>query len=169
MSLLTANTGPTQLSEDDRTNVLDSGSVTGHIETVRFDTKIAIIVRQDLADWQKLNLTAFLASGIAAAVNELIGAPYQDGSGIQYLAMFRQPVLVLTGDDPAIRLAFERAVRAEFECAIYTEELFNTNNDADNRAAVGQFETADLKVVGFAVYGDRSLVDRALKGLRLHA
>ena len=26
-----------------------------------FDTKIAIIVREDLATWQKLNVTAFLA------------------------------------------------------------------------------------------------------------
>ncbi|MFE2031477.1 DUF2000 family protein, partial [Streptomyces hygroscopicus] len=30
-------------------------------------TKIAIIVRTDLADWQKLNVTAFLASGLAHA------------------------------------------------------------------------------------------------------
>ena len=32
---------------------------------MRFDTKIAIAVRSDLAVWQKLNVTAFLASGIA--------------------------------------------------------------------------------------------------------
>jgi hypothetical protein len=29
---------------------------------MRFDTKIAIAVREDLATWQKLNVTAFLAS-----------------------------------------------------------------------------------------------------------
>ncbi len=34
--------------------------------TIRFDTKIAIAVRGDLEPWQKLNVTAFLASGIAA-------------------------------------------------------------------------------------------------------
>ena len=28
---------------------------------MRFDTKIAIAVREDLATWQKLNVTAFLA------------------------------------------------------------------------------------------------------------
>ena len=29
-----------------------------------FDTKIAIAVRDDLAVWQKLNVTAFITSGI---------------------------------------------------------------------------------------------------------
>lgn len=30
-----------------------------------FDTKIAIVLRDDLAVWQKLNVTTFLVSGIA--------------------------------------------------------------------------------------------------------
>ena len=33
-----------------------------------FDTKIAIIIRDDLATWQKLNVTAFLMSGITGAI-----------------------------------------------------------------------------------------------------
>lgn len=33
---------------------------------MKFDTKIAIVVRADLPTWQKLNMTAFLASGIAS-------------------------------------------------------------------------------------------------------
>ncbi len=32
-----------------------------------FDTKIAYIVRDDLATWQRLNVVAFLATGIASA------------------------------------------------------------------------------------------------------
>ena len=35
-----------------------------------FDTKVAMIIRTDLAAWQKLNVAAFLASGIAAAYPE---------------------------------------------------------------------------------------------------
>ena len=38
-----------------------------------FDTKIAILVRDDLATWQKLNVTAFLMSGITGANSGLIG------------------------------------------------------------------------------------------------
>ena len=36
-------------------------------ERLMFDTKIAIVVRSDLQSWQKLNVTAFLMSGIVAA------------------------------------------------------------------------------------------------------
>ena len=61
---------------------------------MRFDTEIAIAVRADLAAWQKLNVTAFLASGVAAGLDGLAGKPYEDGSGHRYLPMFRQPVLV---------------------------------------------------------------------------
>ncbi|SFQ39113.1 Protein of unknown function [Amycolatopsis rubida] len=31
----------------------------------RFDTKIAVLLRDDLASWQRLNVTAFLVSGVA--------------------------------------------------------------------------------------------------------
>ena len=56
---------------------------------MRFDTKIAIAVRADLEPWQKLNVTAFLASGIASS-GEIMGKPYEDASGHSYLELFRQ-------------------------------------------------------------------------------
>jgi len=61
---------------------------------MRFETKVAIAVRADLPVWQKLNVTAFLASAVAGSVRALIGQAYEDGSGVRSLAMFRQPVLV---------------------------------------------------------------------------
>jgi hypothetical protein len=59
-----------------------------------FDTKIAIVVRDDLATWQKLNVTAFLMSDITAANTELIGEKYVDKEGKFHLPMSRQPVIV---------------------------------------------------------------------------
>ena len=50
---------------------------------MRFDTKIAIVLRDDLETWQKLNVTAFLASGVAANA-ELLGEPYTDADGTLY-------------------------------------------------------------------------------------
>ena len=41
-----------------------------------FETKIALVIRDDLASWQKMNVAAFLASGIAASYPESIGEPY---------------------------------------------------------------------------------------------
>jgi len=48
---------------------------------MRFETKIGIAVLEELAVWQKLNVTAFLASAVAGERSEVIGKPYEDGSG----------------------------------------------------------------------------------------
>ncbi len=32
-----------------------------------FDTKVAVVVRDDLEPWQRLNVTAFLVSGVTAS------------------------------------------------------------------------------------------------------
>ena len=135
---------------------------------MRFDTKIAIAVRDDLAAWQRLNVTAFLAGGIAAGVPETAGKPYEDGSGQQYLELFRQPVLVFVADGPLLAAVRERAVGRGLATAIYIEDLFATDNDDDNRAAVRAVATADLNLVGVAVYGPRNAVDKVLKGTVLH-
>jgi hypothetical protein len=103
---------------------------------MRFDTKIAIVVRGDLAAWQELNVTAFLASGVAAVCGETIGKPYEDGSGHRYLEMFRQPVLVFTADGAGLGMVRERAVAREMPVAVYTEDMFATGHDEANRAAV---------------------------------
>ena len=135
---------------------------------MRFDTKIAIAVRADLEQWQKLNVTAFLASGIAAGVPETSGKPYEDGSGHRYLEMFRQPVLVYVADGPLLAAARERAVGRDMPTAIYTGELFATGNDDDNRAAVRAVPAGELNLVGLAVYGPRNAVDKVMKGAVLH-
>jgi hypothetical protein len=54
---------------------------------------------------------------------------------------------------------------------IYTEELFGTGNDDDNRAAVSAVSAVsadELNLAGVAVYGPRNAIDKVLKGARLH-
>jgi hypothetical protein len=133
-----------------------------------FDTKIAIAVRTDLPAWQKLNVTAFLASGVAAGVSEVAGKPYEDASGNRYLEMFRQPVLVYSGSFEQLAATRERAMARALPTAIYTDELFATSNDDDNRAAVRAVGAEGLRLAGVAVYGPRNAIDKACKGLTLH-
>ncbi|HTT53582.1 MAG TPA: DUF2000 domain-containing protein [Streptosporangiaceae bacterium] len=135
---------------------------------MRFDTKIAIVVRDDLAVWQQLNVTAFLASGIAAAFGETIGKPYEDASGHRYLELFRQPVLVYTGDAARLGMVRERAVSRDMAAAIYTEEMFSTGHDDDNRAVVQAVPAGALRLAGIAVHGPRNAVDKVCRGLALH-
>jgi len=53
-----------------------------------------LVIRTDLEVWQKLNVAAFLTSGIAAAFPECIGEPYLDGDGTPYHALIGQPILI---------------------------------------------------------------------------
>lgn len=130
--------------------------------------KIAVVVRDDLLVWQKLNVTAFLTSGYGARRPDLVGAGYVDADGRAYQPMFAQPVAVLVADAAALRRAFDRALARGLDVAVYTDDLFATGNDADNRAAVAARGTADLPLAGFAACGDRRAVDKALDKLRLH-
>jgi hypothetical protein len=132
------------------------------------DTKIVIVVRDDLATWQKLNLTAFLSSGIAHTAPESVGEAYQDSDGTKYTPMFGQPVLVFAADADGLRRTLDRALARGIVPAIYTEDLFATGNDVDNRAAVAAVAAADLNLAGIAVRGPRRDVDKLTKGLTLH-
>ena len=78
-------------------------------------------------------MTAFLVSGIAGTVPGVVGEPYRDASGNEYLPMFVQPVLVYEADGPALRRAYERALGRGVTPAIYTRELFDTNHDGHTR------------------------------------
>jgi hypothetical protein len=127
---------------------------------VTVDIKIAVVVRDDLEIWQKLNVTAFVASGMGTSTPELIGRAYEDASGLKYHPMFGVPVLVFSADAVALRRAFDRARARGL--------VFATGNDVDNRAAVAAVATENLDLAGFAVAGDRRTVDKALDKLRLH-
>jgi hypothetical protein len=135
---------------------------------VQFDTKIAVVLRGDLAGWQKINVTAFLVSGIAGTVRGVVGQPYQDGSGNEYLPMFVQPVLVYEADRAGLRRAYERAMSRDVTPAIYTQELFATNHDEANRAAVVVVAAEDLDLVGIAFRAERKTVDKIVDRLRFH-
>ncbi|MEU2425190.1 DUF2000 domain-containing protein [Streptomyces sp. NPDC007851] len=137
-------------------------------EPLRFDTKIAVLLREDLETWQRLNVTAFLVSGLGATVPEVVGEPYEDGDAVAYLPMFRQPVLVFEGTKETLKAAHGRALSRALPRAVFTADLFATGNDRDNRAAVRAVPTAGLDLVGLAVYGPRNGVDKVLKGARMH-
>lgn len=133
-----------------------------------FDTKIAIILRDDLAVWQKLNVTAFLTSGILGAADGLLGDAYEDGDGNQYNPLIIQPMIVLAADAPGMRKIYERAMGRNARLSLYIEDMFKTGNDADNRAAVKQYPASALNIVGLALREDKKIVDKITKGAKMH-
>jgi len=134
-----------------------------------FDTKAAVVLRDDLAAWQRLNVAAFLMSGVTAHAGPgVVGADYVDADGVHYLPMLRQPVLVFEASGAKLKTVHERALRRGVQIAIYTHELFATGHDEANRAAVAAVPSADLDLVGLALRAAHRDADAVLRGLSRH-
>ena len=134
-----------------------------------FQTKAAVVVRDDLAAWQRLNVCAFLMGGVTAAAGaEAIGEDYLDADGNRYLRLLVQPVLVFEASAEKLTTVRERAFRREVPIALYTSEMFSTGNDADNRAAVRAVPAAELDIVGLALRAPHRDADAVLRGLSRH-
>ncbi|MEA1841396.1 DUF2000 family protein [Agrobacterium sp. 22-3674b3] len=134
-----------------------------------FDTKIAVILRDDLAVWQKLNVTAFLMSGIVAQTREIIGEPYRDRAGNVYNPLSVQPIVVMATDQEALRKIHQRSLEREVTTSLYIEEMFATGHDVANRQVFSEFSPDNAKVVGMALRADKKIVDKITKGAKLHA
>jgi hypothetical protein len=134
-----------------------------------FDTKIAIVLRDDLASWQRLNVTAFLMTGIAGQYPEIIGKAYRDRQGNLYNAMSVQPIIVLSANDGTIAAIHRRALEREVISSLFIEEMFGTGHDAANRAVFAKFAPGDAKVVGIAMRADKKIVDKITKGADMHS
>ncbi|HKF72847.1 MAG TPA: DUF2000 domain-containing protein [Stellaceae bacterium] len=136
---------------------------------MRYETKTALVLRADLPAWQVANISAFLAGGLAGAFPEIVGEPYADASGRLYTPLVREPVFVYGASSPELRRTQQRAQSRNLRFAIYTEELFKTNNDRDNRAAVAACATDQLNLAGIGLHADRKTIDKVVNGLKLLA
>jgi hypothetical protein len=135
----------------------------------QFDTKAAVVVGDDLVTWQRLNVTAFLMSGVTAQAGPTaIGEDYEDADGRRYLPLLVQPVLVFEASAARLTTVRERAERRGVTIAIYTREMFTTGNDEDNRAAVRAVPTGQLDLVGIGLRAPHRDADAILRGLARH-
>lgn len=134
-----------------------------------FDTKVALIVRDDLAGWQRLNVAAFLATGIAAAAPEALGQPYRDAADRPYAAMLGQPILIFQSDLPGLQAAHALARARELTIVPYVFAMFSTGHDEANRQAFLAEDPHAPNLVGLGLRGPKKAVDKAIKGLSLHS
>ncbi len=133
-----------------------------------FDTKIAIVLREDLAVWQKLNVTAFLTSGIVGNRSELIGVPYEDAVGNIYNPLLIQPIIVLSADAASLQAIYRRAMERNVRLSLYIEDMFKTGHDEANRSTVKARAPDAMNVVGLAMRDDKKAVDKITKGAKMH-
>ena len=133
-----------------------------------FETKVAILVLEDLPVWQKLNVAAFLATGVAGAAPEAMGEPYVNAAGREHARLLGQPMLVFAATPDGLLRAYRAGIERGLARAVYVRAMFSTGHDAANRAAF-LAEPADAPdLVGLALRGPRKDVDKATKGASLH-
>lgn len=137
-------------------------------EPVRFDTKIAVIVREDLPVWQKLNVTAFLMSGIAAQHPDIMGETYVDADGREYNRLCRQPIICMAASAENLSAIHRRAIEKGVTTSAYTEEMFSTGHDVANRAVFAKFGAGDARIVGVALRDTKKRVDKITEGAKMH-
>ena len=135
---------------------------------MEFSTKFAIVVADDLAQWQKLNVISFLTSGIIGDAPEIIGEVYRDASNREYAALCIQPTVILKSSRDRLRTFLDRAHTRNIKPALYIEDMFKTGHDEANRLSVMNYETSDLPLVGLAMRADKKAVDKVFKGAKLH-
>ncbi|ANE51319.1 DUF2000 family protein [Flavisolibacter tropicus] len=134
-----------------------------------YDKKIALVIKGDLMDWQKLNVTAFLASAVAIQFPDTHGQPFVNASGTTYLPFIKHPMLIYKADtEEQIKRAFTRAKERDLHIGIYTEPLFSTKNEAGNHVEIAKHTDDDMPLVGIVIYGENKKVDKALDGLKFH-
>ena len=133
-----------------------------------FETKLAIVLRDDLAPWQALNVAVFLTSGIVAQFPDIVGEAYRDRSGNVYNPLSIQPAIVLAADQATLGTIHRRSLDRGLTTSLYVEEMFATGFDAANRAVFAEFSPDDAKVVGIGLRADKKIVDKITKGARMH-
>ena len=132
-----------------------------------FENKIVIVLLQGLLPWQELNVTAFLASAIAGRFPETMGKDFVDASNVNYLGIFRQPVMTFQTSKEELKSLYKKARERELKIGIYTKNIFETQGD-QNLEAVASVKEEDQDIVGLVFYGKRNSVDKVMNGQKLH-
>ncbi len=135
-----------------------------------YENKIAIVIKNDLENWQKLNVASFLASSVAIKFPDTHGKSFINASNAEYLPFIKHPILIFKAENDAeMKRAFNRAKERELNIGIYTAPLFATKNEEENLIEIAKCNDEDQNLVGIVIYGDTKKVNKALDGLKFHS
>ena len=117
---------------------------------MEFDTKIAFAIADDLATWQKLNVVAFLSSGVIGATENIMGETYVDGSGANYSPLCVQP-MVLTAGRARLNTFVQRATARRARRSLYRRYVCDRTRAANRRPSrlrLGRLARVDWRTRG---------------------
>lgn len=130
------------------------------------ESKIVIVLRDDLLPWQCANVTAGLMGGVVGELKD--EEPYIDADGRVYLPLLRQPAFVFEATSDELKRTYDRAVSRSVRFSIFPEDIFATRYDADHRTAISLLHTDSMRLVGLAFHTDAKIADKITHGLKRH-
>ena len=134
-----------------------------------YDKKVAIVIKDDLMQWQKMNIVSFLASSVAISFPETHGGSFITSDNVKFLPFIKHPILIFKAETTEKLLrAFQRARDRELEIGVYTKQLFDTRSEEENIKEIATRTINELDLVGIIVYGENKKVDKAIDGLKFH-
>jgi len=132
------------------------------------DTKIVLIVADDIQTWQKLNVVSFLVSGLIGNNPVLMGDDYIDAGKNTFNSLSKQPMIVLKASRSKLKTIHGRTISKNIKASSFISDMFSTNNDIDNREVFRNYSPETADVVGVGVYCDSKTADKITKGAKLH-
>ena len=134
-----------------------------------YDKKVAIIIKDDLLPWQKMNVVSFLTSSVVIRFPETHGGEFITSDHVKFLPFMKHPILIYKADTPEkLQRAFQRARDRDIAIGIYTNPLFATKSGEENVLEIASHSVNDLDLAGIIIYGENKKVDKALDGLKFH-
>lgn len=75
-----------------------------------YDKKVAIVIKEGLLPWQKLNVVSFLAGSIAIQFSETHGEDFITADNIRFLPFIKHPTLIYKAENSEkMQRAFRRS------------------------------------------------------------
>lgn len=134
-----------------------------------YDKKVAIVIKEGLLPWQKLNVVSFLAGSIAIQFPETHGEDFITADNVRFLPFIKHPTLIYKAENSEkMQRAFRRSRDRELAIGIYTQPLFDTRSGEESVKEIASHTIDDLDLVGIIIYGENKKVDKALDGLKFH-
>ena len=134
-----------------------------------YENRIAMVIRDDLQSWQKMNVAAFLASSVAIKFPESHGREFVTASESAFLPFIKMPMLIYKANSAnEINRAFQRARDRDLNIGIYTSALFATRSEEENLIEIKKLKDEEHDLVGIVMYGESKKVGKALSGLKFH-
>jgi hypothetical protein len=130
--------------------------------------KTAILLLDRLPSWKKLNVTAFLATGIGDSSPDAMGARYRDGIGREYTRLFEEPIVVFAGSLDTLQKALSVGHEKALVRSACIEAMFQQSDGDSGRKVFQADEPDSLNLVGVALRGPRKHIDVATKYASLH-